>query len=192
MVNYTELAANPYERMVSMYPEAYIDFLVHFHGSRDYFECHEILEEYWKQTEENDRKKSVWVGLIQISVALYHHRTGNMRGAYRTLRKAINIIEEKKEAITKLGLEHEKLLTLLRNRLAELNGCDSYYSINLPIYDQKLLETAINRCHVLGFTWNEKSDLSKISLIKKHVLRNRDKVIQDREEQLRKNNRPNS
>ena len=27
------------------FPLKYIDFLVHFHGDRDYFECHEILEE---------------------------------------------------------------------------------------------------------------------------------------------------
>lgn len=182
-----------------MYPDAYIDFLVHFHGSRDYFECHEILEEYWKQTEENDRKKSVWVGLILISVALYHQRTGNMRGACRTLIKGIDILEEKKEAIINLGLEHEKLLILLRKRLVEINDYNSYYSINLPIYDQKLLETAINRCQLLGFTWNVKSDLSNTSLVKKHILRDRSNVIQERELEkqkrlafLRKNNRPNS
>ena len=31
-----------------MYPTEYIQFLIHFHGDYDYFECHEILEEYWK------------------------------------------------------------------------------------------------------------------------------------------------
>jgi predicted metal-dependent hydrolase len=177
-----------------MYSDAYIDFLAHFHGSRDYFECHEILEEYWKQTEENDRKKSVWVGLIQISVALYHHRSGNMKGAYRTLCKGIDIIEEKKEAIIKLGLEHEKLLITLRKRLEEMDDGVSYYSINLPIFDQKLLETAIKRCYLLGYKWHEKSDLSNTSLLKKHTLRDRSNVIKAREEQLqlRKKNRPDS
>lgn len=33
-----------------MYPEAYIEYLAEFHGSRDYFECHELLEEHWKKT----------------------------------------------------------------------------------------------------------------------------------------------
>ncbi|PAD68333.1 hypothetical protein CHH83_14265, partial [Bacillus sp. 7586-K] len=32
-----------------MYDQEYIDFLVHFHCDRDYFECHEILEEHWKK-----------------------------------------------------------------------------------------------------------------------------------------------
>ncbi len=177
-----------------MYPDAYIDFLVHFHGSRDYFECHEILEEYWKQTKKNERKKSVFVGLIQISVALYHQRSGNMNGAYRILSKGLGILEEKKEAIVELGLNYEQLLILLRKRLAEINECISYYSINLPIDDQKLLETAISRCHLLGYTWSGKSDLSNTSLVKKHTLRDRSNVIQEREEQLhlRKSKRPDS
>lgn len=177
-----------------MYPEAYIDFLVHFHGSRDYFECHEILEEYWKQTNENERKKSVWVGLIQLSVALYHQRSGNMKGAYRILGKGLDIIEEKKDAIIKLGLDFEKLLILLRKRLKEIENCISYYSINLPIHDKKLLESAIHRCQLLGYTWNDKSDLSNTSLIKKHTLRDRQSVILEREKQLqlRKNKRPDS
>ncbi|MEH7501602.1 DUF309 domain-containing protein, partial [Neobacillus drentensis] len=29
-----------------MYPTEYIQFLAHFHGDRDYFECHELLEDY--------------------------------------------------------------------------------------------------------------------------------------------------
>ena len=72
------------------YPEDYLSFLVHFHGTRDYFECHEILEEYWKETAPKERD-SHWVGLIQIAVALYHERRGNKQGATRTLTKAIEI-----------------------------------------------------------------------------------------------------
>lgn len=180
--------------MITLYPDAYINFLVHFHGSRDYFECHEILEEYWKQTKENERKKSVWVGLIQMSVALYHQRSGNMEGAYRILSKGLNIIEKQKEAIVKLGLDYEKFLLLLRKRLKEIQNSVSYYSIALPINDQELLEAAISRCHILGYTWNEKSDLSNSFLIKKHTLRDRQSVILEREEQLqlRKNKRPDS
>lgn len=35
--------------MTAVYPEAYVAFLHEFHTTRDYFECHEILEEYWKE-----------------------------------------------------------------------------------------------------------------------------------------------
>ena len=71
------------------YPKAYILYLVHFHGDRDYFECHEILEEHWKEMDPKDRM-SHWVGLIQIAVAVYHERRENRQGAIRTLTKATN------------------------------------------------------------------------------------------------------
>ena len=47
-----------------VYPEAYIEYLMYFHGNRDYFECHEVLEEYWKEVSprtfmlKNDWEKS--------------------------------------------------------------------------------------------------------------------------------------
>ncbi len=62
-----------------MYPKAYIDYLVEFHATRDYFECHEILEEYWKEDPPKKRKR-YWVGFIQLAVALYHHRRQNTAG----------------------------------------------------------------------------------------------------------------
>ena len=34
---------------MTQYPEAYTDYLCYFHGARDYFECHEVMEEYWKE-----------------------------------------------------------------------------------------------------------------------------------------------
>lgn len=177
-----------------MYPKAYIDFLVYFHGTRDYFECHEVLEEYWKQ-QKSEEKNSIWVGLILIAVALYHHRAGNNRGAARTLNKAIHNIEEnKKKVVNTLGLDHDKLLVLLKERLSEINNGLAYYSINMPILDNKLLKACIDRCKSLGLNWNKQSDMSNRYLIYKHSLRDRSDVIKEREAQLnvRKNKRPDS
>ncbi len=56
-----------------MYAKAYIEYLAHFHGTRDYFECHEVLEEHWKAVDPKNRS-SVWVLLIQIAVSMYHAR----------------------------------------------------------------------------------------------------------------------
>lgn len=41
-----------------MYPPEYIEFLYHFHCDRDYFECHEILEELWKKILKKRENKS--------------------------------------------------------------------------------------------------------------------------------------
>lgn len=176
-----------------MFPRAYKDYLIHFHGSRDYFECHEVLEEYWKEQEGKDRF-SIWVGLIQIAVALYHQRIGNFKGAYRTLKKALNILDKRKEEAASLGLDYDQLTALLQQRLLEINDGKGYYSINLPIADKQLLTACINECNKLGLVWNEQSDLSNKALIYKHSLRDRSVVRNERELQLqlRKNNRPGS
>ena len=86
-----------------MYPSEYIQFLAHFHGDRDYFECHELLEDYWKKTDSRN-KNSIWVGFILLSVSLYHHRRNNFSGAQRTLATAIKFFELQPDTLTKLGV----------------------------------------------------------------------------------------
>lgn len=51
-----------------------------------FFECHEALEELWRETTGPQR----WFlnGLINCAVAIYQHRRGNSEGAARQLRRA--------------------------------------------------------------------------------------------------------
>ncbi|MEH7107402.1 DUF309 domain-containing protein, partial [Bacillus sp. JJ1764] len=125
-----------------MYPNEYISYLVHFHGDRDYFECHEILEEYWKNTEPGN-KESVWVGLILLAVSCYHHRRGNFAGAVKTLEKAIPIFESKPNMIQQLGLNCHDLNLMLKERLSDIKDRHIYKSLNLPIADTALLQTCV-------------------------------------------------
>lgn len=54
---------------------------------REFFECHEVLEEVWTPTKQPDR----WFlqSLIHFAVGFYHHRNKNYIGATRQLRKGI-------------------------------------------------------------------------------------------------------
>ncbi|WP_260405419.1 DUF309 domain-containing protein, partial [Paenibacillus sp. 598K] len=70
-----------YVSAIRIYPDDYIQYLIEFHVTRDYFECHELLEEYWKEQPGDDPFYDTWVGLIQIAVSQYHHRRSNHRGA---------------------------------------------------------------------------------------------------------------
>lgn len=47
----------------------------------DYFECHEVLEELWKQQTGEDRQFTQ--GLIQIAVAIHHLKRNNEKGALK-------------------------------------------------------------------------------------------------------------
>lgn len=128
-----------------MYPKAYIDYLVEFHATRDYFECHEILEEYWKEDPPKKRKR-YWVGFIQLAVALYHHRRQNTAGAKRLMANSIRILQAEHRAVEDLGLDHGRLLELMQSVYEQIETGSAYKSIMLPIKDEKLEEACRIEC----------------------------------------------
>jgi len=52
----------------------------------EFFECHEVLEELWRETP--GRERLFLNGLIHCAVAIYQHRRGNAVGAARQLVRA--------------------------------------------------------------------------------------------------------
>ena len=60
-------------------------------NTREFFECHEVLEEIWTPTVQPER----WFlqSLIHFAVGFYHHERGNTVGAVRQLRKGLRKIE---------------------------------------------------------------------------------------------------
>lgn len=167
-----------------MYPKEYIQFLVHFHSDRDYFECHEVLEEYWKKKDPRN-KSSIWVGLILLAVSCYHHRRGNFSGAKRTLEKAIQLFELQLDSFPQLGLEHNQLSRLVTERLFDVNEGRQYTSFNLPICDANLLQDCMKCCEQEGLLWGTKSDLMNKSIVHRHKLRDRTSVIEERNEAIK-------
>jgi predicted metal-dependent hydrolase len=166
-----------------MYPPAYIDFLVHFHGDRDYFECHEILEEYWKQSAPTERSK-VWVGFIQVAVSLYHHRRENFEGAEKMMRSALKIFNDHTKELHSLGIEWRMMLEKLEERLKEIQSRTPYSSIMLPIGDPILYKQCKQRCMEKSWTWGAPSVMENEELIHRHTRRDRSEVIEERVKQL--------
>ncbi|MGN7469951.1 DUF309 domain-containing protein [Brevibacillus sp. SAFN-007a] len=166
-----------------MYPEPYLDYLVQFHVERDYFECHEILEEYWKSAPPKERQ-SVWVGLIQIAVGLYHHRRGNVTGARKMLASACTLVKRHHEDVERLGLDSTALERLLTERLEEINNGLPYRSIALPMQAAELIAAYKAACAKQNQPEYRDSDMSDPFLLHKHTLRDRSDVLAERERQL--------
>lgn len=164
---------------MTKYPASYIQYLAHFHGDRDYFECHEILEEYWKATDSGN-KRSIWVAFILLAVSNYHYRRKNINGAKRTLKKAIEIFSISKVSSLTLGINSDSLMESLKKREKSLHTNQPYTSMNLPIADPELMKLCHNECKLLGFKWGEKSNLSDDDLVNRHSSRDRSDVISDR------------
>jgi uncharacterized protein len=167
------------------YPEAYIDYLVQFHGTRDWFECHEIMEEHWKK-DTGGTFRTAWLALIQIAVALYHERRGNRAGAVKMLDSAIAKCETVRW--TALGVDGEALLVELRARGREWGRAETvgaFRDLDLPIIDQALLKQCEIECARIGVSWGQPSDLEDAGLIHRHTLRDRTGVIEERQKQYK-------
>lgn len=170
-----------------MFDESYILYLAHFHGTRDYFECHEILEDRWKEEQPLNRD-SIWVAFIQLAVSMYHYRRQNFGGANRLLQKSKDVFQYNQSAISSYGIDAEQLFTLMNNLEKRLINRDNYESINLPIIDTKLEELVQLKCVRLGCKYQTKSNLYDHFLLNKHSNRDRSDVIKERSEQLLKRN----
>jgi hypothetical protein len=165
------------------YPEAYIRFLAEYHGTRDYFECHEILEEHWKK-HADDPLAELWHGLIQIAVGQYHLRRGNREGARKMLRSAWDRLPE--PLLNEAGLDGAMLRAWLDEAASLLERGEGipYTGWVLPIRDQELLAACKERCAADGLEWCG-SIRPEMDLIHRHLTRDRTEVVQAREDSLR-------
>ncbi len=172
------------------YPEPYIEYLIYFHMDRDLFECHEVLEAYWKSAPDSPLRQA-WHGLIQVAVALYHQRRGNIAGARKMLNSAIKNLSE--HHIEQLGLQVDAFSRELAERLEQLklNPTAEYTDINFPFADTELLLLCQSHPLAKNKLWLSRSDLLNSSLINKHTLRDRSEVTQERQKQfaMRQQNR---
>lgn len=164
-------------------PKPYLSFLVHFHGDRDYFECHEILEEYWKEVAHRERD-SHWVGLIQLAVACYHDRRGNTSGAIRMMTKSVNNLRKKRLELTQLGLDADELFVLLEQTKTRMTARKPYKDINLPLIDKDLIKQCVKECERLTVIWCDTGSTLTKYILHKHIARDRSDIILARQQQL--------
>ncbi|SFK01728.1 hypothetical protein SAMN04487936_106164 [Halobacillus dabanensis] len=153
-----------------MYAKAYIGYLAHFHGTRDYFECHEVLEEHWKAVDPKNRS-SVWVLLIQIAVSMYHARRGNLKGARTLMGRCLRNIPDHTAELEKLGLDAKHLEKQLNTANRHFLHKRPYRSWNMPIKDLYLRKEVQILCQHWNVSYGSPSDLSNDDLVHKHKRR---------------------
>ncbi|WP_163526275.1 DUF309 domain-containing protein [Halobacillus ihumii] len=153
-----------------MYPEAYLEYLAHFHGTRDYFECHEVLEDYWKENDPQNRD-SVWVCLIQLAVCQYHFRRKNTTGALTLIMKTLHRLEINRCQLVSLGIDDKLLKKQLVDQKRRLDEGRDYTSLTLPIFDSHLIDEVKQLCTDWGVSFGTPSDLTDLNLIDKHKRR---------------------
>ncbi|PKR78895.1 DUF309 domain-containing protein [Halalkalibacillus sediminis] len=150
-----------------MYPKLYIEYLYHFHYTRDYFECHEVLEELWK-SEKPIKRDSVWVGLIQLAVALYHQRRDNFVGANKLISSATEKMKNQKVEMEKIGIDYIEILNLSNKIKHSIEIEASYQSYNLPIKDNRLRKELTEYASKQGIN-KIKYNVEDLKIIHRHL-----------------------
>ncbi|WP_128893722.1 DUF309 domain-containing protein [Longirhabdus pacifica] len=105
---------------MSAYDPLYVAFLYYFNVERDFYECHEVMEELWLE----EGREPVYQGLLQIAVALHHHSYGNITGAIKLMEAGILKCESEHEI--KLGIDLVQLLQRSRQYLIQLQRDDEF------------------------------------------------------------------
>ena len=151
--------------------QALIEYLAEFHSTRDYFECHEILEERWKE-DPKEKRESCWVALIQIAVGLYHWRRDNFSGAHKMLTRALEKTRKEAEKLTQMGIGVAGVVKQLNEQLIAINDKQPYKSINLVLTNE-LKATYTSYCQSKQVVPFQESDMNDHYLLNKHTLRKR-------------------
>ena len=96
-------------------------------NNRDWFECHETVEDLW--VGEEGEIRDFYQGIIQVAVALHHWRNGNFGGALNLLKGGVGYLSRVSEAcqwvdVTALIADADRMRAALeelgKERMAEL------------------------------------------------------------------------
>lgn len=155
----------------------YVDYCIYFNGNQDYFECHEVLEEYWKEIAPGDKKHSL-VGLIQVATGLYHWRRENYIGANRILQKALDNIKNNQNSPFLAPLNSIELQEQLEKSIKLTASHQPFQPFSLNIRDAQLANQVQQ-----SIQHQPKEDMT--FLLHKHKLRDRSDILLARAQKRR-------
>lgn len=160
--------------MHPLFHPLFIDFCAYFNGNEDYFECHEVLEEYWKKIAPGDKSHPL-VGYIQVAVGLYHWRRDNDRGALRILQKAKKIIQSNHHSIFFQYIDMNDLLFQCSESIHRIHQSSEYRPFQLKIVHPLLHVKTSEKIQTLP-------TMSEDFLLHKHMLRDRTDILKSRQQ----------
>ncbi|MEW9698542.1 DUF309 domain-containing protein [Paenibacillus sp. SI8] len=118
------------------YDRLYVAYLYYFNEARDYFECHEVMEELWLE----EGRSRLYQGLLQVAVGLYHHANGNVSGSIKLFSAGLDKLTP--YPIHMLGIDLGKLQHDSRLYLEKLLRFEDEpfapYDIDIRIIDEGL------------------------------------------------------
>lgn len=117
--------------------ERYLAFISYFNRERDYFECHEVMEELWLE----EGRHPLLQGLLQAAVGLHHWHNDNFTGAVKLTEAGLAKLSAYADVVLGLDVarlrgEMETTLALLSDRPADA----PFRAYELVVTDERLAE----------------------------------------------------
>ena len=150
----------------------YVDFCNYFNGTQDYFECHEVLEEYWKEVAPGDKEHAL-VGLIQLATGMYHWRRNNFSGATKILTKSFHNMKRNEQSIFLKPLNLPLLKKQLLQSISQVEQHKPFHSFKIDIVNCELKK-------LVDIRMLEQPKADEHFLLHKHMLRDRTEVLEAR------------
>lgn len=163
--------------MHPLFHPLFVEYCSYFNGNEDYFECHEVLEEYWKEIAPGEKQHPL-VGFVQLATGLYHWRRGNYTGAKRILQKAMIIFEKNDAPLFYECINKPDLLEQMQNSLKHIQDSQHFIAFKLPIENDQLQLLVSQKIASLP-------SLSTQFIMNKHMLRDRSDILAAREAKKR-------
>ena len=157
----------------------FIQYIINFNYEKDFFECHEVGEEYWKSIAPKDKMHPL-TGWIQLAVGMYHWRRSNYQGALRSFIRAK--VKLAAESVWVEGFDHEKLVGILTDSIEAVTERKPFYIQEIPVISEELKQ-AVEAYH----TAHPLTQQDPYYLMHKHRLRDRTSIISLREQKKRRN-----
>lgn len=102
---------------------------------REFFHCHETLEDFWHR--QSDANRELTQGIIQIAVGYYHFFRGNRPGARKLLHKGIRRAQKYRPVCW--GIDVAALVEVVSKDLEALNGAAAAEPVELQIPQIRLV-----------------------------------------------------
>ena len=164
--------------MKPLHNPLFVKFIVYFNKNQDFFECHEVLEDYWKSLP-NATKDHPLTGYILLSTGMYHWRRGNTIGALRTLKKAIERMTKLAKAYPEFsdGINFDELCGNVNQSIKHIETGQSFVPFPIEITSSVIVSLTTEIAPSM-----ELLPFGSESVIHKHMLRDRSEIIRERNE----------
>lgn len=91
------------------------------HG--EYYECHEVIEDLWLETDKKDPYRDLYKGVIQAAAAVYQFQRTINSGALGLYRSSVEYLDKYQPET--LGLDVTTLINQMKICFATLNSCSA-------------------------------------------------------------------